>query len=64
MTQRLREDAVRDLAIRYGVAANAVTFATNGVEAGQIAVAIGRPVAVKLVADNVVHKSKDRKSVV
>ncbi|WP_172652571.1 acetate--CoA ligase family protein [Rhodococcus opacus] len=58
MTQRLREDAVRDLAIRYRVAANAVTFATSGVEAGRIAEAIGRPVAIKLVADNVVHKSK------
>ena len=58
MTQRLREDIIRDLAIRYGVAANAVTFATSGIEAGRIAEAIGRPVAVKVVADNVVHKSK------
>ncbi|WP_231610158.1 acetate--CoA ligase family protein [Rhodococcus sp. CX] len=58
MTQRLREDTVRDLAIRYGVAANAVAFAATADEAGRIAESIGREVAIKLVADNVVHKSK------
>ncbi|MEN0133877.1 MAG: acetate--CoA ligase family protein, partial [Rhodococcus sp. (in: high G+C Gram-positive bacteria)] len=58
MTQRLREDTVRELAIGYGVAANAVTFAASAEEAGRVAESIGRPVAIKLVADNVVHKSK------
>ena len=58
MTRRLREDAVRDMAIRYGVAANAVTFAATAEEAGALADSIGRPVAVKLFADNVIHKSK------
>lgn len=58
MRQRLREDAVRDLAISYGVPANAVTFAESAAEAHRIAVAIGHPVAIKLVADDVVHKSK------
>lgn len=58
MSTRLREDTVRDLAIRYGVAANAVTFAPTAEEADRVARAIGRPVAIKLVADDVVHKSK------
>lgn len=58
MTRRLREDTVRDLAIRYGVQANAVTFAPNAEDADRIACGIGRPVAIKLVADDVIHKSK------
>lgn len=58
MSQRLREDIVRDLAIRYGIAANAVSFAADGAEAARLARGIDRPVAIKLVADNVVHKSK------
>lgn len=58
MSTRLREDAVRDLAISYGVPANAVTFAATAEDAGRLARELGRPVAVKLVADDVVHKSK------
>lgn len=58
MRQRLREDTVRDMAISYGVPANAVRFAETASEAHDIAGAIGRPVAIKLVADDVVHKSK------
>ena len=58
MSNRLREDAVRDLAIGYGVPANAVTFAATPADAHRIAAELGRPVAVKLVADDVVHKSK------
>ncbi|MBN9742928.1 hypothetical protein DMP23_17790 [Amycolatopsis sp. A1MSW2902] len=56
--ERLREDEIRDLAIRYGVPANPVTFAATAIEAGAAAARIARPVAVKLVADGVVHKSK------
>lgn len=55
---RIREDVVRDLVLRYGGAANVVRFAENGQAAARIAAEIGRPVAVKLVADDVVHKSK------
>lgn len=58
MRERLREDTVRDLAISYGVPANAVSFAETALDADGIARAIGRPVAIKLVADDVVHKSK------
>lgn len=58
MSRRLREDTVRDLAIRYGVQANAVTFASSAEDADRIASVIGRPVAIKLVADDVIHKSK------
>jgi acyl-CoA synthetase (NDP forming) len=55
---RLREDHVRDLVLRYGGAANVVRFAEDGQAAAAIASDLGRPVAVKLVADDVVHKSK------
>ncbi|MBU8819663.1 acetate--CoA ligase family protein [Mycolicibacterium goodii] len=58
MSRRLREDAVRDLAISYGVPANAVTFAATAAEAERVARDLGRPVAIKLVADDVIHKSK------
>jgi acyl-CoA synthetase (NDP forming) len=56
--ERLREDVVRDLAIRYGVPANPVTFAESPSDAATAAHEAGRPVAIKLVADGVVHKSK------
>lgn len=56
--RRLREDVIRDLAIRYGIPANPVTFAGTPAEAAAIAAAIGEPVAVKLVAEGIVHKSK------
>jgi acyl-CoA synthetase (NDP forming) len=56
--ERLREDVVRDLAIRYGVPANPVTFADRPETAAAAAHGAGRPVAIKLVADGVVHKSK------
>ncbi|MDP9365506.1 MAG: acetate--CoA ligase family protein, partial [Chloroflexota bacterium] len=55
---RLREDVIRDLAIRYGVPANPVTFTATPEAAAEAARRAGRPVAVKLVADGVVHKSK------
>jgi acyl-CoA synthetase (NDP forming) len=55
---RLREDVVRNLVLQYGGAANEVWFAEDGAAAESLAVEIGRPVAVKLVADDVVHKSK------
>lgn len=55
---RIREDVVRDLVLRYGGAANVVSFAEDGQAAAEIAARLGRPVAVKLVADDVVHKSK------
>ncbi|MBY8861390.1 acetate--CoA ligase family protein [Nocardia sp. CA2R105] len=58
MNPRLREDAVRDLAIGYGVPANAITFAASADDAHRIAATLGVPVAIKLVADEVVHKSK------
>lgn len=58
MSNRLREDTVRELAIGYGVPANAVTFAATPDEAHRVAAELGRPVAIKLVADEVVHKSK------
>ena len=54
---RLREDVIRDLAIRYGIPANPVTFAATPEAAAEAARGVGRPVAVKLVADGVVHKS-------
>ncbi|WP_406152126.1 acetate--CoA ligase family protein [Streptomyces sp. NBC_01012] len=56
--RRLREDVVRDLAIRYGIPANPVVFADTPVAAGEIAERLGKPLAIKLVADGVVHKSK------
>ncbi len=56
--ERLREDVVRNLAIRYGVPANPVTFAPTPEIAAEADRAAGRPVAVKLVADGVIHKSK------
>ncbi len=56
--ERLREDVIRNLAIRYGVPANPVTFAPTPEIAAEAARAAGRPVAVKLVADGVIHKSK------
>ncbi len=55
---RLREDVIRDLVIRYGVPANPVTFAGTPEAAAEAARESGRPVAVKLVADGVVHKSE------
>ncbi|MER5392609.1 acetate--CoA ligase family protein [Saccharopolyspora sp. NPDC002686] len=55
---RLREDTIRDLAIRHGIPANPVTFAETPEAAAAVAMSTGRPVAVKLVADGVVHKSK------
>jgi acyl-CoA synthetase (NDP forming) len=58
MTRRLREDTIRDLAIRYGVPANAVAFAETAQDADRIARSLGGSVAIKLVADDVVHKSK------
>lgn len=58
MSDRVREDHVRELAIRYGVPANVVSFAPSGAKAAEIAAEIGRSVAIKLVADDVVHKSK------
>lgn len=58
MATRLQEDRVRDLAIAYGIAANVVAFADDGAAAAKVAADIGRPVAVKLVAADVVHKSK------
>ncbi|MDV3125946.1 acetate--CoA ligase family protein [Mycobacterium sp. 21AC1] len=58
MSHRLREDVVRDLAISYGVPANAVTFAPSPDDADEVARQLGRPVAIKLVADDVIHKSK------
>jgi hypothetical protein len=56
--ERLREDTIRDLAVRYGIPANPVTFAETPESAAAVAMSTGRPVAVKLVADGVVHKSK------
>ncbi|GGV28859.1 acyl-CoA synthetase [Actinomadura cremea] len=56
--ERLREDVVRDLAIRYGIPANPVVFAATARDAEAAARDVGRPVAIKLVADGVVHKSK------
>lgn len=56
--RRLREDVVRDLAARYGLPANPVVFAPGAEEAAAAARRLGRPVAVKLVADGVVHKSR------
>lgn len=59
MTQRrLREDAVRVLAAKYGVPANPIHFAANGHQAQVLAAEAGVPVALKLVAEGVVHKSK------
>lgn len=58
MSRRLREDTVRDLAISYRVPANAVTFTPTAAEAERVARDLGRPVAIKLVADDVIHKSK------
>jgi acyl-CoA synthetase (NDP forming) len=58
MSRRLREDTVRDLAIRYEIPANSVAFAQTAHDADRIARSLGRPVAIKLVADDVVHKSK------
>jgi acyl-CoA synthetase (NDP forming) len=56
--ERLREDVIRELAIRYGIPANPVSFASTPAAAADAAQTVGRPVAVKLVADGVVHKSK------
>ncbi|WP_027945814.1 acetate--CoA ligase family protein [Amycolatopsis taiwanensis] len=56
--ERLREDAIRDLVIRYGIPANPVVFAASPAAAADAARQAGRRVAVKLVADGVVHKSK------
>ena len=56
--RRLRDDLVRDMAIRYGAPANPIYFAKDGDAAQALAEKIGRPVAIKLVADEVVHKSK------
>jgi acyl-CoA synthetase (NDP forming) len=56
--ERLREDVIRELVIRYGIPANPVTFVTTPAAAAEAALAVGRPVAVKLVAEGVVHKSK------
>lgn len=54
---RLRDDVIRDLAIAYGIPANPVTFAVTPAEAADAAAPYSR-VAVKLVAEGVVHKSK------
>ncbi|WP_028921704.1 acetate--CoA ligase family protein [Pseudonocardia acaciae] len=56
MSTRLREDVVRELAIRHGIPANPVTFAETAEQAERAA--FDGPVAIKLVADGVVHKSK------
>lgn len=56
--RRLREDVVRDLALRHGLPANPVAFAPTADEAAAVARRLARPVAVKLVADGVVHKSR------
>lgn len=56
--RRLREDVIRDLAIRYGVPANPVVFADGPHAADEVAHRLGRPLAIKLVADGVIHKSK------
>ncbi|MFE4672327.1 acetate--CoA ligase family protein [Streptomyces sp. NPDC056723] len=56
--RRLREDVIRDLVIQYGIPANPVAFADTPAAAGQVAVGLGKPVAIKLVAEGVVHKSK------
>jgi len=55
---RMREDRARQMAIDYGIPANAVIFAETGVAAQATAQQLGCPVAIKLVADDVVHKSK------
>ena len=55
---RIREDIVRDIVLSYGGAANVVRFAEDASQAASIAADIGRPLAIKLVADDVVHKSK------
>lgn len=54
----VRDDVIRNLAIQYGIPANPITFASTAEEAELAAAEIGRPVAVKLVAHGVVHKSK------
>jgi len=56
--QRLREDVIRDLALQYGVPVNPVSFADSGEEAARVAQQLGGPVALKIVASDVVHKSK------
>ncbi|MEU1301272.1 acetate--CoA ligase family protein [Streptomyces shenzhenensis] len=56
--QRLREDVIRSLAIQYGIPANPVSFADSPEAAATIAAGLGKPLAIKLVADDVVHKSK------
>jgi acyl-CoA synthetase (NDP forming) len=55
---RLRDDEARALVSSYGVPANPVRFAERGSDAGRIAVDVRRPVAIKLVARDVVHKSQ------
>ncbi|RCG13688.1 hypothetical protein DQ392_31670 [Streptomyces reniochalinae] len=56
--RRLREDVIRDLAIQYGIPANPVVFADTPAAAGEVAERLNKPLAIKLVADGVVHKSK------
>lgn len=58
MSVRLREDVVRAMAISHGAAANIVEFAPDARTAQAIASGLGRPVAIKLVADDVMHKSR------
>jgi acyl-CoA synthetase (NDP forming) len=55
---RIREDVIRDMVLSYGGAANVVRFAEDSAQAADVAAELGRPLAVKLVADDVVHKSK------
>ena len=55
---RLREDVVREIAARHGVPVNPVEFAADPPAAARAAERAGGPVAIKLVADDVVHKSK------
>ncbi|MBK0419044.1 acetate--CoA ligase family protein [Leucobacter sp. CSA1] len=55
---RLREDIVREMVLAYGGSANVVRFCEDGTEAERIAADLGRAVAIKLVADDVIHKSK------
>lgn len=58
MSGRMRDDAIRDLAIAHGVPANPISFAATAEEAARAALDLGRPVAVKLVAEQVIHKSR------
>ena len=56
--ERIREDVIRDLTIRYGIPANPVTFAATPAEAADAAANAPGDVAIKLIADGMIHKSK------